>query len=154
MKKRIIIWTAIGIVLIGAITALRVSSWNRTFGLSQEVIEGTAEPSAEETIRLYFYYSNRRNRKAVGQILNQHCEDMLSGSWLDDLELLEMKDAGAWESPEEMGDVYQVWDYYVTYNQSILYAPKRETGNSESFRFVLVQEKKNGPWKIATIGHG
>ena len=42
----------------------------------------------------------------------------------------------------------------VTYNQSVLYAASWETRKSERYRFILAQEKQDGPWIIYSIGHG
>ena len=152
-KKKVMIWVTVIVVLVGAITALRVSSWNRTFGLSQEVIAGERTPTAEETIRLYFYYSNRRDRDAVEQLLTDHCVHVFSAhTWWEDLELVEIEDAGTWESSDKIEDDDRVWYYFATYNHSIVHALKQETSNSRSYLFILVQEKKNGPWKIKSIG--
>lgn len=159
-KKKIAIWAAVLAVLIGIVVALRLVGWNQTYGLSAEVIAGERTPTAEETIRLYFYYCNRQNGEKVQQILGAKCEDVISESYFEDLKilgalkLLEIQDSGAWETPEEIGAFYQVRDYYVTYNQSLLYASSRETAGSECYRFILAQERQDGPWMIYSIGHG
>ena len=159
-KKKIAIWTAVLAVLIGIVVALRLVGWNQTYGLSAEVIAGERTPTAEETIRLYFYYSNRQNWEKAKKLLGAHCDDVLSEGYFEDLnmlgalKLLEIQDDGVWETPEEIGTYYQVWDYNVTYNQSVLYAASWETRKSECSRFILAQERQDGPWMIYSIGHG
>ena len=159
-KKKIVIWIVVIAALLGGFLAFRIPSWTRTYGLSQEVLAGDRAPTAEETIRLYFYYCNRQNGEKVQQILGAKCEDVISESYFEDLKilgalkLLEIQDSGAWETPEEIGAFYQVRDYYVTYNQSLLYASSRETAGSECYRFILAQERQDGPWMIYSIGDG
>lgn len=137
--------------------ACRLESDVRPFRRSNR---GERTPTAEETIRLYFYYSNRQNWEKAKKLLGAHCDDVLSEGYFEDLnmlgalKLLEMQDDGVWETPEEIGTYYQVWDYNVTYNQSVLYAASWETRKSECYRFILAQERQDGPWMIYSIGHG
>lgn len=159
-KRRILILLIAIVVGLVGIVGLRINSWNQTFGLTENVITGEKLPNAEETIRLYFYYSNRQNWEKAKKLLGAHCDDVLSEGYFEDLnmlgalKLLEIQDDGVWETPEEIGTYYQVWDYNVTYNQSVLYAASWETRKSECYRFILAQERQDGPWMIYSIGHG
>ena len=51
-KKKVLIWGAVIVMLVGGFLALRIPSWTRTYGLSEDVIAGERMPTAEETIRL------------------------------------------------------------------------------------------------------
>lgn len=159
-KKKIFIWMVIIVALVSGLLAFRISSWNQTFGLSQEVISGTIEPSAEETIRLYFYHSNRQDKDGVRQLLAKNCTadcyDWFMGPnyFFENLKLVKIGSFSTWDNPKEVGDVYRVEECQVIYNQSILHASQKETNASENYRFILVQEKKGGAWKIYSIGKG
>ena len=118
-KKKIVIWIVVIAALLGGFLAFRIPSWTRTYGLSQEVLAGDRAPTAEETIRLYFYYSNRQNWEKAKKLLGAHCDDVLSEGYFEDLnmlgvlKLLEIQDDGVWETPEEIGKYYQVWENFL-----------------------------------------
>lgn len=159
-KKQIVMGVAVVVALVIGLLAFRISSWNQTFGLSKEVISGTIEPSAEETIQLYFYHSNRQDKDGVRQLLAKNCTpdcyDWFMGPnhFFEDLNLVKIGSFSTWDNPKEVGNVYRVEECQVIYNQSFLRASQKETNASENFRFILVQEKKGGAWKIYSIGKG
>ena len=79
------IWLVVLAVLLGGFSP-SASTGTKPTGFPKDVIEGTVEPSAEETIRLYFYYSNRCNHKAVEQLLQSpHINIFAHHAWWDDL---------------------------------------------------------------------
>lgn len=86
-KKKIISYVLTIVVLVGGFLALRIPSWTRTYGLSEEVIAGERMPTAEETIRLYFYYRNRRDTQAARQLLTIHMAAQPEANlWSDSIE--------------------------------------------------------------------
>lgn len=154
-KSKIVIWVAVLAVLLGGFLALRIHSWNQTYGLSQDVIEGTVEPSAEETIRLYFYYSNRRNHKAVEQLLQSpHVNIFAHHAWWDDLKIVSIDDGDTYHNAGEWGNAYEVVTYEVDFNEGFLVVSSKEGKNSDYDTFTLIQKEKGDPWKIESIGKG
>lgn len=152
-KKKVMIWVTVIVVLVGGFLALRIPSWNQTYGLPREVIAGERMPNAEETIRLYFYYSNRRNHKAVEQLLQSpHVNIFAHHAWWDDLKIVSIDDGDTYHNAEEWGNAYEVIEYEVTFNEGFLRVSSEEKKSSDYDGFILIQKEKGDPWKIDSIG--
>lgn len=152
-KKKILIWAAVIVILVGGFLALRIHSWNQTYGLPREVIAGERMPNAEETIRLYFYYSNRHNRKGVEQLLTNSHNHIFSGHHLwDDLKIVRIEYDEKWDHAKEWGNAYEVIEYEVTFNEGFLRVSSEEKKSSDYDGFILIQQEKGRAWKIDSIG--
>ena len=149
-RKKIITWAIVIVVLVGGFLALRVSSWNQTYGLSEDIIAGETEPTAEETIRLYFYYSNRCSHDAANQLLTKECNRaFLDHAWWQDLKLVKISEP---EKSARAEGVYQAVDIEVEYNERGVWASLKENRNTGYFNAVVVRENENTPWRIQSMG--
>lgn len=159
-RKKIVVWVVIIVVLVGGLLALRISSWNQTFGLPQDVIAGKVEPSAEETVRLYFYYRNRCDHNAAKQLETDRLQTTDSEqafgdhAFWDDLKLLSIKHINTYSDAKEWGNAYKVMIYEADFNEGVLYVSSKGTKDSDFDSFIMIQAKKGDPWKIDSIGKG
>ena len=181
-KKKAMIWAAVIAILVGGFLALRIPSWTRTYGLSEEVIAGERTPTAEETIRLYFYYCNRQDSSSVYQLLTEEyreykewiaddepvfwlfkpfavIEDVLREelpNWLTDTKLLEITQRSAYtrdnHETEEWGGVYRVIEYEVDYNEGSIWVPAKQVKGSDYDTFTMIQKEEGGAWEIDGVG--
>lgn len=162
-RKKIIIWAVVIVVLVGGFLALRISSWTRTYGLSQEVIQGEKAPTAEETIRLYFYYGNRNHFDEQKKLLTEEeatNSDMIEESngalmtalehgkdWLlKDVELINVRELEVSDGE----DSTLVQEFKVETSEDYLRAPKETVMWSLIYRMVRTDD--NRPWRIDEIG--
>ncbi|MDY4954795.1 MAG: hypothetical protein SO073_09150 [Candidatus Onthomonas sp.] len=156
-KKKVLIWGAVIVMLVGGFLALRIPSWTRTYGLSEDVIAGERMPTAEETIRLYFYYCNRRDEQAARQLLTIHMAAQPEAFALD--ESVEnwlfvdhkIRDIYPWDNnePEESATVM---GFGVEDCEDYLWASL--ASDSRSLDYELRRADVNSPWRIYSIGNG
>lgn len=156
-RKKIILWAIVIVALVGGFLALRIPSWTRTYGLSEDVIAGERMPTAEETIRLYFYYCNRRDEQAARQLLTIHMAAQPEAFALD--ESVEnwlfvdhkIRDIYPWDDnePEEsatvMGFCVEDCEDYLRASLS---------SDSRCLDYELKRTDVNSPWRIYSIGNG
>ena len=163
---------AIGIVA-GTVLVFRIPSWVRTFGLSQEVIAGEVEASAEDTIRLYLYYENHSDSQNAyrfltndlrhfyesidqsnaaleggGNLVPAEVQDTLNRIFITDVKLLELK-------PLELTETRK--HFNVVYNEGMLWVPSwtnADTTVDVTFDLIRVRGDGNSPWRIYAIGNG
>ena len=156
-KRNVIIGAIIIVVLVGGFLALRVPSWNQTYGLSEDVIAGERMPTAEETIRLYFYYCNRRDEQAARQLLTIHMAAQPEAFALD--ESVEnwlfvdhkIRDISPWDDngPEENATVM---GFCVEDCEDYLWASL--ASDSRSLGYELRRADVSSPWRIYFISNG
>lgn len=159
-KKKIISYVLTIVVLVGGFLALRIPSWTRTYGLSEEVIAGERMPTAEETIRLYFYYRNRRDTQAARQLLTIHMAAQPEANlWSDSIEDWEgwlfvdhkIIEISPWakNEPEETATVA---GFHVEDCEDYLWASLAT--DSWNLGYELRRTDVNHPWRINSIGNG
>lgn len=152
-KKKIIIWVAIIVVLIGGFLTLRIPSWTRTFGLSEDVIAGKTEPSAEETIRLSFYYPQHNNYEEEVQLYTKS-EVKFSARWAYFMDWL-FKDAKLVEVQAiQSEDPKHKQCFDVMYNEDTFWVSDQKDSNTVDVEYDLVRENADSPWRINYIGSG
>ena len=165
-KKKTIIWIAVIVVLVGGFLALRIPSWNQTYGLPEDVIAGERIPTAEETIRLYFYHWNRLNDNQGDSLLtdeltkeiqihdeNYFISRILGGiksvvKWF--LEDEKIASIDTWTEESEEVDVNRA-EFLVDSYSGYLWEKK---GNSYLTVYELVRENTTSPWRINSFGDG
>jgi|GEM_PF-944736 len=145
------------LVIIIAFVIVIFYNKNKDFGLSNDAINAEEQLSAEETVRLYFYYSNRRD-DSVDSILNDNLADyeyriLKSVSIFDDIYLIDVKELSTEYSPNERG-VYEIKTFHAKYNYSFFIASGKESENTIDFDFELIKQESDSPWKIVSIGNG
>ena len=158
-KKKIVIWIVVIAALLGGFLALRIPSWTRTYGLSQEVLAGDRVPTAEETIRLYFYYCNRMDWDKTSALITDtdrtetkwwsNLEACLNWFFLDD-ELFSVH-ASTYETYEKAEEATRMLATVEEAHGVLRVTPLTE---KESNCYYMVREDVNSPWKIDEIGTG
>lgn len=157
-RKKIVVGVVIIVVLVGGLLTLRISSWNQNFGLSEDVIAGKVEPSAEETVQLYFYYRNRSDHNAAKQLETDRLQTtdkqvFDSHAFGDDLKLINVEYISTtYSRVKKWENAYKVTMYEANFNEGSVYVSSKVSESSKYFRFTLIQAKKGGLWKIDSIG--
>ena len=129
---------------------------NKAFGLSNEAINEEKQLSAEETVRLYFYYSNRRDDSAdnlLDDSLFYGGSPLSSVSLFEDIKLIYLEELSTEKSPNERG-VYEIKTFQVKFNCSFFIASGKESENTIDVNVVLVKQESDSPWEIIAIGNG
>ena len=162
-KKEIIIRTAVIVVLVGGFLALRIPSWTQTYGLPEDVIAGERMPTAEETIRLYFYCCNRRDFQRAEQLVTKSDVDEEESGLLGEIEsilnwLLMDQKILAIDSPYASSDGENsegtATEVIVSVQEAdgfLWVSPLTEKWDLE---YKLVRADVNSPWQIDEIGTG
>ena len=158
MKKKFSVITPYIPLLVIVIAFVIVIFYNKNkdFGLSNEAINAEKQLSAEETVRLYFYYSNRRDDSADNLLDDSLADDeyriLESVSIFDDIYLIDIEEVSTEYRSDEL-DVYEKKSFIAKFNQRFFIASKSENENTiDNIEFVLVQQEKDSPWKIVSIG--
>lgn len=163
-RKKIILWAIVIVALVGGFLALCLSSWNQTYGLPEEVIAEEKMPTAEETIRLYFYDKNRGSKTKMYQLLTNEyrhtceghdksnaalgCEESeIFTPIIQDIRLLSVEDRTLEPSENRR-------DFNVVYNEGTLWASAKRNENTVDIDFDLVRMGADKPWRINSIGNG
>lgn len=150
MKKIIPIVT---VLILCVMVVMIFNNKRNTFDLSDEIIQQPKEMTAEETIRLFFYYYNRGSDK-VKELIDIDGEiEFLKASLLEDVRLIDVKYLRTENHPKDY-NVYEVQYFNVMFNQSILHASKEVKYNTIDIGFRLVKEEKGSKWKIVWMGNG
>ena len=166
MKRKIPVGRIVLILAIVAFVSLIFYNKNKDFGLSREAKNLERQLTAEETIRLYFYYCNRRDASADSLVLdnsladNGDCQLLDSTPWFDDVAwlfkdicLIEVNELLTKDQPNDLG-VYQEKAFQVIYNVNYFKATKKESDYTVNTGFVLVREEQDSAWEIIIIGNG
>jgi len=155
MKKKLSVIIPLSVIAIAFIFVIFYNR-NEDFGLSNDAINAEKQLSAEETIRLYFYYSNRKD-DSVSNILDDSLvyDDLplSSVSLVEDINLIHLEELLTENSPNELG-VYEIKTFQVKFNCSFFIASGRESEDTVDIGFVLVKQESDSPWKIVSIGNG
>lgn len=147
--KKIMIIAVILIVCGLAITI--VTNKSKTYGLPEDVIKGDKELTAEETIRLFFYYYNRNSDK-LDQIIDiPGGLEFPPASLLENVYLIEINHLLT-ENRSDEQDLNEVQYFNVKYNIYLLYASRIERPETVDVDFTMV--KRNSKWVIVSIGNG
>ena len=162
-KKKIVIWMTVIVVLVGCFLALRIPSWTRNYGLPEEVIAGERMPTAEETIRLYYYYCARRDFQKTEQLVTESGMDERGSSLLEEIEsivnwllmdhkILAIESLYVFSDGENSEETATEVIVSVQEAEGILWvSPITEKCY---FEYKLVRVDRDHPWQIDEIGTG
>lgn len=163
IKRKKIIWIVVAAVLLAGFLAIRIASLSQTFGLPEEVIAGERMPTAEETIRLYYYYCARRDFQKTEQLITESGADERESSLLEEIEsivnwLLMDHKILAIDSPYVFSDGENSEEtateviVSVQEAEGILWvSPITEKCY---FEYKLVRADRDHPWQIDEVGTG
>jgi len=158
MKKKFSVITPYIPLLVVVIAFVIVIFYNKNkaFGLSNEAINEEKQLSAEETVRLYFYYSNRRDNSADNLLDDRlfYGGSLLSSvSLFEDIKLIYLEELSTEKSPNER-EVYEIKTFQVKFNCSFFIASGKESENTIDISFELIKQESDSPWKIISMGNG
>jgi len=157
MKKKFPIGLLIVLIILVGFSLRIFYNKNKDFGLPNDVKNIEKQLSAEETIRLHFYYSNRKDERVDDiidtTILDDGIRVLDSVNLFEDIYLIDIKELSTEDQPNEWG-VYQIKTYQVKFNCGVFIASKSENENTIDVDFILVKKEEDSPWKIVGIGNG
>ena len=161
IKRKKIIWIVVVAVLLAGFLAIRIASLSKTFGLPEEVIAGERMPTAEENVRLYYYYCARRDFQKTEQLITESGMDERESSLLEEIEsivnwllmdhkILAIESLYMFSDGENSEETATEVIVSVQEAEGILWvSPITEKCY---FEYKLVRVDRDHPWQIDEIG--